>query len=313
MFFYLYQICLVIFLLQGVLWPFLLIVSGALWWSHAQKLERLAKELEGFRKGKIKREHLSELILKDLPKLKPLKCVQCGGAVLLKETEVLCPYCETRSALPKDYAATARLKPEVKRLLKSAVNHWRVANLITFPPVSWLFFLMIFAEPLVVFPITLIGSNTYKDTWADQLFTTLGETATFIIMLSAFLGFIVWMIVFIFLSNLSKDLRKSLPAAPVFEESIRGSETAGCQSCGGGIEYDSGAFACLCDYCHVENFRVEFARRERAKAEGRKLQTKSVLFGAMAIIEDFVGTFFFVLLLLCVACVLLVIVQALAN
>jgi hypothetical protein len=100
---------------------------------------------------------------------------------------------------------------------------------------------------------------------------------------------------------------------PVFEESVRRFETASCQACGGAIEYDAGAFACACAYCNVENFRVRFARRERARSERQKTQTKSALFGASEVIEEFVGTFFFVLLILSLASALLVIVYALKN
>lgn len=185
---------------------------------------------------KIKSGSISDLILKGLPKLKPLNCRNCGTGVLLKETETLCPNCETRGELPEDYAAAVSLRTEVKKLFKSAIRHWRVANILTFPLVSWIFFLF---------------------------------------------------------TNLSKTLRKKLPMVPVFEGPVGGSETAGCQACGGVIEYDRGDFACMCSYCNVENFRVQFARRERVVGERQKAQTTSVFFGAMEILEDFVGMFFF--------------------
>jgi len=95
---------------------------------------------------------------------------------------------------------------------------------------------------------------------------------------------------------------------PVFAERVKRHETASCQTCGGAIEYDAGEFACACAYCNVENFRVEFSRRERALSERQRTQTKSVLFGAKEIIEEFTGTFFFVLLFLSIASVLLVVV-----
>ena len=63
----------------------------------------------------------------------------------------------------------------------------------------------------------------------------------------------------------------------------------------------------------MENFRVRFARRERSRAERQRTQTKSVLFGAMEILEEFVGTFFFVLVILVGACVLLTIFYAIKN
>lgn len=100
---------------------------------------------------------------------------------------------------------------------------------------------------------------------------------------------------------------------PVFEGEIRGSETASCQACRGGIEYDARDFACICSYCNVENFRVRFVRRTRAQGEKQKTQTNSVLFGAMEILEDFVGTFFFVSTILVGASILLIIYCAIKN
>jgi hypothetical protein len=215
--------------------------------------------------------------------------------------------------LPEDYSAATSLKSQVKSLLKSAVRHWRAANVLTYPLVGWIFFLLIFIEPLVLFPTVVIGSNAFPDTWIDSAFKSLGETTTFLIMLSAFFGFIIWMIVFIFLTTLSKNLRKKLPVVPAFEGKIRGSETASCQACGGSIEYAAGDFVCICSYCNVENFRVRFVRRERAQAEKQKTQTKSVLFGALEIIDDFVGTFFFVSAIIVGASILLTLFYAIKN
>jgi Zn finger protein HypA/HybF involved in hydrogenase expression len=310
MFAYFYHVCLVIFLLQGISTPFLLVISGVLWWKQSQQLESLKKELEISRREKIKPDKIFELVLSKLPKLRPLNCINCGAGVLLQETQTFCPHCRSRGNLPEDYVAAVSLKWQVKNLFKSAVRHWRVANVITYPLVGWIFFLLIFIEPLVLFPTVLIGSNVFPDTWIDSAFSALGETTTFLIMLFAFFGFIIWMIVFIFLTTLSKNLRKKLPVIPVFEGELRGSETASCQACGGGIEYGAGDFVCICSYCNVENFRVRFVGSERAQAEKQKTQTKSVLFGAMEILEDFAGTFFFVSTILVGASILLTLFYA---
>jgi hypothetical protein len=308
MFYYFYQICIAVFLVQGVSIPFLVAFSGWLWRRQSRRLEGLKGELKVPPSRGLKPGEIPELILKSLPKLKPLSCVNCGGSVLLREPETFCPYCETRGPLPEDYAEANALRSEVRKLYASAVRYWRAANALTFRPARMLFVLMIFAEPFVLFPVVLIGSNTFKDTWADRALESLGETASFFVMLAAFLGFVVWMVVFIYLAAVSKSLRGNLPVVPVFEKGVGGVETASCQTCGGAIEYDAGAFACVCDYCNVENFRVRFTRRERARSEQLKTRTKSALFGAMEIIEEFEGTFFFVLSLLTLASVLLVIV-----
>ena len=316
MFYYFYQVCVAVFLAQGVSIPLLLALSGWLWWRQTRRVESLRAELEVSTpkpsKG-AKPLDLPELLLKSLPVLKPLNCANCGGSVALRESETFCPYCETRASAPEDYAATGALKAEVKKIYASAVRHWRVANLLTFRPARWFFVLMIFAEPFVIFPAVIIGSSLFRDTPADRALESVGETASFLVMLAAFLGFIVWMVVFICLAALTKSLRRNLPLVPVFEERVRRFETANCQACGGAIEYDAGAFACACAYCNVENFRVRFARRARSLSERQKTQTNSALFGASEVIEEFVGTFFIVLLILASACVLLVVVYAIKN
>jgi len=287
--------------------------SAFLWWRQSQRLSALKKELELSRKKEIKSDNIFELILKGLPKLRPLNCINCGAGVLLQKTGTFCPHCHARADLPADYATAVSLRSKVKSLVKSAIRHWRVAKLLTNPVVRWIFFLLIFAEPLVLFPTVLIGSNVFPDTWVDEAFVALGETTSFLIMLAAFFGFIIWMIVFIFLTSLSKSLRRELPVVPVFESKIRGNETASCQACGGGIEYDAGAFACICSYCNVENYRVQFVRRERAKVEKQTTGTKSVLFGAMEILEEFVGTFAVVSIILGTASMLLTVFYAIKN
>jgi hypothetical protein len=313
MFAYFYQVCLVIFLLQGISLPLLLAVSGVIWWKQNQRLERLKKQLTPFKRSKSGADSNSESILQSLPKFKPLACINCGAGILLRDIETFCPNCQTLGDLPEDYMVEGSVRSEVKGLLKSGMRYWRVANVLTFPLVGWIFFLLILIEPLVLFPTVLIGSNVFSDTWVDRVFVSLGSTVSFLLMLPAFLGFVIWMIIFIILSSLSKSLRRKLPVVPVFEERIREYETAACQACGGGIEYYVGDFACICSYCNVQNFRVEFVRRRRLQAEKQKVQTKFLSFGAMEILDEFVGTFFFVTIILVGASILLCVVYAVKN
>ena len=130
---------------------------------------------------------------------------------------------------------------------------------------------------------------------------------------AAFLGFVIWMIIFILLANLSRNLRTKLPLVPATDEKVTRLETASCQASGGAVQYDAGDFACLCSYSNVENFRVQFTRRERTRSENQATATKSVLFGAMEILDDFVATFFFTTGILIIAAVLLPIFCAIRN
>ena len=305
MFSYFYQVCTVIFLLQGLSIPLLLVLFGVLWRNQARQLEFLNAELEQSRQKIRERGKAFELILSRLPKLQPLNCRNCGAGVALRELETFCPHCHTRGELPEDYVAAVSLKSKARALLKSATRHWRVANLLTSPVVGAVFFALIFIEPLVLFPTVLIGSSEFRNTWIDKVLESLGPTASFLLMLVAFLAFIVWMILFIFLAGLSKSLRANLPVVPVFDREEPGAEAASCQACGGGIEYDVNDFVSLCTYCNVENFRVRFARRERARTQSEEMDAGSALFEAMVILEEFVGTFFCVSFILVVACILL--------
>ena len=128
---YLYQICVVIALLQGISLPFVIIVFRRLSRRQRQESAALQDELDKVRavRGRKSRPtDISKLIHDDLPRLQPLNCDACGAGMLLKETGTLCPHCQTKGGLPDDYSAAVSLRTEVKKLLKSAVRHWRVAK-----------------------------------------------------------------------------------------------------------------------------------------------------------------------------------------
>lgn len=313
MFFYFYQICLAVFLIQGISIPFLVIAAGLAWSKQSTSLAELERGVSAADR-KDKRNGAIESLIERLPNLQPLNCTACGAAVLLHPNETICPHCGTCGPLPGEYVAAVDLKSQLKGLVKSAVRYWRAANFFTHPLAARAFFLLIFVEPLIVFPAVVIGSGLYSDTLFDRALISLGETAAFLIMLSAFLGFVIWMVVFILLHMLSRSLRRKLPLRPALEtQTVSTTESGNCRACGGGIEYDGADFACLCDYCNVENFRVKFAGRERARAQTQHTSVNRVLFGAMEIVEDFTGTFFFVLTILAVGSVLLSIFYAAKN
>jgi len=132
------------------------------------------------------------------------------------------------------------------------------------------------------------ASGTLPNTLADSLMASLGTPLDGIVSLFLISGIIIWTLMFLCLAVTGFDLRKKLPMVPVWEEKTRSSETGTCHSCGGAVEYDKDEFACICSYCNVENFRVQFTRLRRAKSEQQKTQTNFALFGAMEIIENYV-------------------------
>jgi len=303
-----YEFCMAVFLLQGALLLLMLVLSGVAWFRQMARLAAIGQAL-----GRDRKRHARTLasMIAALPRLQPLNCAACGAAVALDAASTVCINCRTVSAPPPDYAATVSLRRGLERLSRLALRHWYVARILTAAPVRIFFVLMIFAEPLL-FMVCVIGAVEFHDTWLDRAFESTGETWAFVIMLLAFGGFILWIVIFVILANLSKDLRRKLPVFPVFVRSGDGStEFANCQSCGGGIHYGTRAFAALCGYCGVENFRARHSRNERAGAEAQRVSTRASLFGAMEIIEGFTGVFFMTMAILAGGFLLLALIIAL--
>ena len=307
MFRQIYEAGLGLFLLQGVSIPILLLVAGIAWYRQISRLSVVKKALVRDRK---RHGRTLESMLDVVPKLRPLNCANCGSPLALGESSATCTGCRSVSELPEDFRATMALRRTLSRLSTAAIRHWRVARLITAAPVRWFFVLMIFGEPLL-FVLVLVGANTHRDTYFDRAFERIGEGWAFALMLMAIPGFILWMIVFILLAGVSKELRKETTPLPDFRaEEIRDPEFSTCQSCGGGIRFGPRSFACLCGYCAVANFRAEHARRERANSEERQMLTRGSLFAAMEIIEGFTGTFFVTTAILALAVVILIMFAA---
>jgi hypothetical protein len=287
---YFYQTCVAIALLQGISLPFVILVFRSLSRRQRQESADLKAELNlvrGVRGRKTKSTDISRLIHDDVPKLQPLNCEACGAGVLLKETGTLCPNCETKGKLPEDYTAAVSLRREVKKLLKSALRHWRVANILTLPLATSGFIALGVIEPLLALLLTAI-IQTRGNTVADRLMASLGTPLDALVYLFLISGIVIWSLMLLCLAVTGFELRKKLPVVPVFEEKLRSRETAACCSCGGAIEYDGDDFACICSYCNVENFRVLFTRRKRAEGEQQKTETNFALFGARRIIENYV-------------------------
>jgi hypothetical protein len=165
-----------------------------------------------------------------------------------------------------------------------------VANILTLPLTTALFISLGVIEALLVLVLPAVVATTsgIPNTAADYLVVSLGTPLNGIIYLFWFSGIFIWTLMFLCLAVTAFDLRKNLPIVPVFEKTLRLSETAICHSCNGALEYDHHDFACLCSYCNVENFRVRFTKLKRAESEEQRTQTKFALFGAMGIIEKYV-------------------------
>lgn len=296
MFRHIYEIALAVFLAQGVLLIPLLVAAGFAWFGQTHRLAQLEKVLG---RDRTQSDRTRASLLKALPKLQPLSCGACGGAVALDPAAAVCTACGTPAPLPADYAATFAVRRQLARLTAAALRHWWIARILVSTPARLFFLLMIFAEP-AIFTIVLIGAATWGDTFFDRAFAAMGEEVGFAIMIMCFGGFILWMVVFLMLANLAKELRGKLAAFPVRTRASDSEATdyATCRSCGGGVHYAARAFACLCNYCGVENYRAEHTRSARAAAEDERVSARATLFGATEVIEEFTGTFFFAMAIL---------------
>jgi uncharacterized protein (DUF983 family) len=278
-----YEATVLLFLLQGILLPFVVVITYLICsrqWRRSQLLERQAHTSQvraAFAPGTA-----------GLPHFRPLNCPHCGAGMLLETNGIFCPSCQQRGTLPPDYQRAAVLKERVQKLLKSALRSWRFAWFLTSSPVNWLLRVLVFAMPMVLLPIVLNGSTQYHHTHLDQWLAPYQNTRLpdLIFLIAAVGGFSWWLGIAI-LASYSGTFRRKLPVVPVFTNETHGSETANCQSCGGCIQYDRGEFVTICSYCHVENYRVQFARAERTRAEQQQIQVQFVLFDALTIVNEF--------------------------
>ena len=306
-----YEVSTAIFLLQGATLVPLILWSCYAWYRQAARLAALETAL-----GEDGRQHKRTLsrLLERLPHLEPMNCAACGGALALEPDRMTCANCRARTALPEDYTATILVRRRLRSLSRAAIRDWLIVRLLVSRPAGIFFSLWIFAQP-AMFMILLIGAAEYPDSFIDRLIAPLGESWGLVLGILSFAGFIMWMIVSIMLANLSKALRGKLRdfpalaglAVPVAQGGIAYDN---CRSCGGGVRFDSRAFAALCNYCGVENYRAAATARARADTEARQLDTGASLFGAMEIIEDFTATFAIVMTILGVGFLLLVLFSA---
>lgn len=307
-----YEISTTIFLLQGALLVPLILWSCYAWYRQMARWSALEKAL-----GEDRRQHKRTLsrLRERLPHFKPMNCGGCGGALALETDRMTCTNCRTRTSLPEDYTATIAVRQRLRSLARAATREWMIARLLASWPARAFFFLWIFAQP-AMFVILLIGAVEYPDSGIERLLAPMGETWATMLMGFSFAGFIMWMVVSIMLLNLSKDLRAGQRAFPALAASAPPIVTGGiaygnCQSCGGGVRFDARAFAALCNYCGVENYRAAHTAHERADTEARHLDTGDSLFGAMEVIEDFTATFAVTMTILGVGFLLLALFSAL--
>jgi hypothetical protein len=295
-----YETALLIFLFQGITLPF---IVALVYFICTRQWRRLLALREQSRAGRVRAAFAHSMTT--LPSFRPLNCPECGAGMLLDANDVHCSHCQHREALPKDYLRAAVLKGHVQRLLKSALGAWRLARVLTSRVAIGALCVLLFVEPFVLLPIVLTGSGKYPHTIVDDWLAPFQSARLSNIRAGlSLMGGVAWWLGFAMLASLAMNMRKKLPVMPVFTKELHGRETGNCQSCGGGIEYDRGAFATICSYCHVENYRVQFAHSQRRTAEAAQSEAKFALFDALTIANEFLFTVW-ILGAMCLAAALL--------
>ena len=299
---YWYQACVLLLYAQAIIMPFIMVWT--FWLTRRQdcRLLALQKEMRLAQGKRLSMDGPAGSLLGKLPKFQPLHCPKCGAGMLLGTEEVICPSCQHRDEVPKDYAVAISLKQKLGKMQRSALWHWRLANLLTLPGITKALAVIALAEPFVIVPTILSAADHPPDVWVVRALLPYMDKHYGLVELTAAVGLISWVIIMMILAQTGASLRKQLPVVPVMTKEVHSPETAACESCGGAIQYDTGEFATICPYCHVENYRVQFARRERAREEETEKQTTFALFGALQIIDECLSLFWaFGMLLVLVA------------
>ncbi|EDY17591.1 hypothetical protein CfE428DRAFT_4889 [Chthoniobacter flavus Ellin428] len=271
-----------VLLFQGLSLPFGVVAVYFLCMRQWKQLVAIQKHA-----GSAARRGAFHEATRGLPAFEPLKCSKCGAGLLLEPEALHCGNCGHQCSVPPDYRAAVVLEQKLQRLLRSAQGAWRFAWVLTSRPARILLVLLIAAQVFALVPLAMLDFDRRPDTAVFRYLATLPEGPLFF---TGVLGEASWFIGLCLLIDLSKRMRRDLPVVPVLSQELKVSETTSCQSCGGAIHYDHRAFAVICPYCHVENFRVQSTRTARGRDEKHQARVEFALFGALNIVNEFLWT-----------------------
>ena len=223
------------------------------------------------------------IVADNLAKLKPINCLNCGAGVPLRENEMICPNCGTKSKAPENYFDVAHAREAINVKLRDAAKYlkradWLASNWIRLAIgllVLWLSFSLI-----MFFVLSYNGNFEPYQSWfkANVIIKTVSKLAAFTWLfwiISLTLGFLSW----------SPRLRKTLPTIE-FNDKLGTSETANCSNCGGAISYQSNDLATVCGYCGVETYRAKLAWKLKNLTNSANEKANFSLIEAKKYVED---------------------------
>lgn len=240
-----------------------------------------AKDSDEERAEKTERKigKLPPIIADRLPKLQPINCANCGAGVPLREAEMVCPSCGTKSATPESYFDVARTRKEVNEKIRQAAAYIRKARFLVS---NWArYATLLFAIWLVVTLIAVLilfnngNLEPYQTYFSSKAFFALGSVSNCFWVVSLLFGFAIW----------SPDLKKAIPTIEL-DENLGQAENTNCSQCGGAIQYLSNDLATVCGYCGVETYRAKLAWKLRNLTNDANHKASFSLLEAKRTVED---------------------------
>jgi predicted RNA-binding Zn-ribbon protein involved in translation (DUF1610 family) len=219
-----------------------------------------AEPTERQEKIDLKAEKTPPITEDNLPKLKPINCQSCGAGVPLREGEMICPSCGTKTKAPESYFDVAKKRDEINAKIRHAAAYLKRAKILGSNWVRsaiglsaiWL------AVALVgIFVLTSKGNFEPYQSYifgnsGFRIFGAIGSFTTLFWVVSLICGFLIW----------SPKVKKNLPKIDL-PQNIGEAENANCANCGGAISYQRNDLATVCGYCGVETYRAKLAWKVR--------------------------------------------------
>ncbi|MBA3663451.1 MAG: hypothetical protein H0W61_04485 [Bacteroidetes bacterium] len=262
------------FIVQGFAFPLLLIVTCyAIYWGLTNKSRAKLKNENG-RNPAIINFNEAEV-------LKPLKCTNCGGVLLINSAKNECLHCGCKQSVPIHYLEIFEFREEAGKKIQLANKYWKKVNYITSPLNRFLLLVLVFWF-VISFIILIVTdskdttTNTPSYNWYMVHFGAISIGTLFF-----------WIIVFLTIRGMiGNKLRKFLPELQSSSSVLSTKETVACSQCAAPILFNKNDVGCVCSYCGVETYRVIFAKRMRDSENRNRENAKFSLIEAMRLFEE---------------------------
>lgn len=184
------------------------------------------------------------------PRIEPLHCQACGGAVPLLDTAFDCPFCKAAIRPPEEYLRIFELRRKATDELHRAERLWRASRITTSWPVVWLFRLLVLGWAGAV----IVSAVILSDVWPKPVAWLAGLLAC------------VQILVGLAMASGFRESRKELPPLPDAKFFHAPAENGTCPDCGAPVRFADDRMAATCAYCGADAYRAGVAEAARADA-----------------------------------------------